>query len=171
MNASRLSIQGYEFSVSDRKLVISNPEQLEQPISIIFSPAEASRLSVLLNKLVPDDYGVRNNFRVPVLSKFRMRARIAHNEFEADVDITSISLSGLYAKWKSDASRPQTEKGHLFQVAIVFQEHGIEVGAVVTRESSSGVGLAFTHNEPSTELSNLVMAVQRNWIASNNGEL
>lgn len=163
----KLKIGGYEFSVTDRKLVIENSDELTRPLSIIFTPDEANQLSSMLNRIVPAEYGVRTTFRIPVFPKFGMTTKIIDEESgEWNIETNNLSLSGIFADWMPRSHPPLAKKGDYFDVEIAYEEHVASAEAVVTRYSREGIGLAFCHREPSAELSELVMAVQRAWIAS-----
>ncbi len=161
-----VQIDGYSFSVDDRKLILDGPA-LDAPIQIVFSPLEANQLSMLLNKLVPDDFGIRSDFRVPVTVGMGLQTSIEIDERSFGVQTTSLSLSGLYAK--SDNQRIGFS-GDSCTVSLSLAEHSVTLPALITRSNRLGVGATFADSTTPEELSSIVMALQRKWIAEQSSE-
>ena len=110
----KLKIGGYAFSVTDRKLVIENPDELKRPISVIFTPDEANQLSSMLTRIVPAEYGVRTTFRIPVFPKFGLVTKITN--LDLMIETNNLSMSGLYADWKPGSHPPESKKLSLIHI-------------------------------------------------------
>jgi len=124
---------------------------------------------MLLAKVVPEEYGVRSAFRIPVLPEFNFQSVLKSKDATQDspLQITSLSLSGLYGEWEA---KPQAGEqaiiGSIQNFQLVYKEHDCTVEAVITRVTPEGIAAAFIEQPPTDSLSNLVMDVQRSWITS-----
>ena len=154
-------VDNYLISVQGRRLVIERAD-MNGPINIVFDPDQASLLAALLNKLAADDHGVRSDFRIPISADLGLETVLLHDGNDWAVNTTSLSLSGVYAETDSPL---KAKVGTLCSLQLRFEDHFVEMDAVITRSLPTGFAAAFTCDEPSNEHSRLFMALQRKWIA------
>lgn len=161
----KMTIDGFTFSLDSQQLVIENLETLNEAIAVTLTREKAAQLSAMLSRVAAPENDARAAFRVPVLPHFGLATKMSDENSAIIVETRNLSTFGMNAKWISNRQSLETQKGQSFNIEFGLDDFLITVEAVVIRVTEGGLALAFCNPEP-TELTSLVMELQRAWIAT-----
>lgn len=121
-------------------------------------------------RLIGDETNRRNAFRVSLWESCGLTVRLRSDTAEFTGKPTNISLTGVFVEVSSDDSG-NIALGDELQVELGFQGRSTSYFGVVRRREGKGIGIFFPESmhaeqcNPPAELAQMVMELQRSWIA------